>query len=131
MPLVRSALGPEPVGEAAKATQLPAASHRRGKGEEANQMRMAAVGTVSTIEPFARTPDEVIDGVMREKAAQHRPRPTHKRAELLVGKVYITNDRTSPVSEIVFFANDRCDQEHLVAQLKGGVKAWRCRWTTW
>ena len=36
---------------------------------------------------------------------------------------YITNDRTTPASEIVFLANDRCDQENLVAQLKSGVKA--------
>jgi hypothetical protein len=50
---------------------------------------MAAVGAVYTIEPFARTADEVIDEVMRKKAAKRRPRPTHKRvrAELLVGKV--------------------------------------------
>jgi hypothetical protein len=34
---------------------------------------------------------------------------------------YITNDLTTPVSEIVFLANDRCDQENLIAQLKGGV----------
>jgi hypothetical protein len=90
VPLVRSALGPEPVGQAAKATGLPAAAnHRRGKGEKANKKRMAAVGAVYTIEPFARTPDEVIDEVMRKQAAQRRPQPTHKRvrAELLVGKV--------------------------------------------
>ena len=36
---------------------------------------------------------------------------------------YITNDRTTAASEIVFLANDRCDQEDLIAQLKGGVKA--------
>jgi hypothetical protein len=36
---------------------------------------------------------------------------------------YITNDRTAPASEVVFLANDRCDQENLIAQLKGGVKA--------
>jgi hypothetical protein len=36
---------------------------------------------------------------------------------------WITNDRTSPASEIVFLANDRCDQENLIAQLKSGVKA--------
>src|SRR5262249_36773069 len=36
---------------------------------------------------------------------------------------WITNDRTSSASEIVFLANDRCDQENLIAQLKGGVKA--------
>ena len=36
---------------------------------------------------------------------------------------YITNDRTTPGREIVFLANDRCDQENLIAQLKGGVHA--------
>jgi hypothetical protein len=36
---------------------------------------------------------------------------------------YITNDWTTPASEIVFLANDRCDQENLIAQLKTGVKA--------
>jgi hypothetical protein len=35
----------------------------------------------------------------------------------------ITNDRTTAASEIVFQANDRCDQENLIAQLQGGVKA--------
>jgi hypothetical protein len=35
----------------------------------------------------------------------------------------ITNDLTTPASEVVFCANDRCDQENLIAQLKGGVKA--------
>jgi hypothetical protein len=36
---------------------------------------------------------------------------------------YITNDRTTPASEVVFLANDRCDQENLIGQLKSGVKA--------
>jgi Transposase DDE domain group 1 len=37
--------------------------------------------------------------------------------------LYLTNDRTTPASEVVFLANDRCDQENLIAQLKSGVKA--------
>jgi hypothetical protein len=36
---------------------------------------------------------------------------------------YITNDRTTPASEVVSLANDRCDQEDLIARLKGGAKA--------
>ena len=36
---------------------------------------------------------------------------------------YLTNDRTATREEIVFSANDRCDQENLNAQLKGGVCA--------
>ena len=36
---------------------------------------------------------------------------------------YITNDRRSSVSTIVFRANNRCNQENLIAQLKNGVGA--------
>jgi hypothetical protein len=36
---------------------------------------------------------------------------------------YITNDQTTPADEIVLLANDRCNQENLIAQLKGGVRA--------
>jgi hypothetical protein len=36
---------------------------------------------------------------------------------------YITNDRGKTAEEVVFSANDRCDQENLIAQLKGGVHA--------
>ena len=36
---------------------------------------------------------------------------------------YITNDRRGTVAEIVFGCNDRCDQENLIAQLAGGVRA--------
>ena len=36
---------------------------------------------------------------------------------------YITNERAASADEIVFSANDRCNQENLIAQLKGGVRA--------
>ena len=36
---------------------------------------------------------------------------------------YITNDRASDPEAIVFRANDRCDQENLIEQLKNGVHA--------
>ncbi len=36
---------------------------------------------------------------------------------------YITNDEEKSAEEIVFDANDRCNQENLLAQLKGGVRS--------
>jgi hypothetical protein len=36
---------------------------------------------------------------------------------------YLTNDRSSTAAEVVFLANDRCNQENLHAQLKNGVCA--------
>jgi len=38
---------------------------------------------------------------------------------------YITNDDASTAAEIVYSANDRCDQENLIAQLKGGTGSMR------
>jgi hypothetical protein len=38
---------------------------------------------------------------------------------------YITNDWVSDADAIVFSANDRCNQENLLAQLSGGVRALR------
>jgi len=36
---------------------------------------------------------------------------------------YLTNDRSTSATDIVFLANDRCNQENLHAQLKSGVRA--------
>lgn len=38
---------------------------------------------------------------------------------------YLTNDRTTPAADVVFLANDRCNQENLIDQLKHGVGAAR------
>ncbi len=38
---------------------------------------------------------------------------------------YITNDREMTKEEVVFFANDRCNQENVIGQLKSGVNALR------
>lgn len=38
---------------------------------------------------------------------------------------YITNDRASTATDIVLDANDRCQQENLIEQLKNGVRALR------
>jgi hypothetical protein len=50
---------------------------------------------------------------------------------------YLTNDRTTPAAELVFFANDRCNQENLIAQLKQvgatrmPVDTLLSNWATW
>jgi hypothetical protein len=40
-------------------------------------------------------------------------------------RFYLTNDRQDTPRGLVFKGNDRCDQENLIAQLKGGVHALR------
>ena len=62
----------------------PAVRGRRKKGEKANKKRMACVGGVYTIDPFVRTPEDVVDEVLRDARKPDRPKPCHKqlRAEL-------------------------------------------------
>jgi hypothetical protein len=57
---------------------------RRKKGEKANKKRMACVGGVYTVDPFVRTPEDVVDEVLRDACKPDRPDPCHKqlRAEL-------------------------------------------------
>ena len=38
---------------------------------------------------------------------------------------YITNDHEMTAGDVVFFANDRCNQENVIGQLKSGVNALR------
>jgi hypothetical protein len=38
---------------------------------------------------------------------------------------YISNEREWSAADVVYFANDRCNQENLIEQLKNGVKAMR------
>ncbi len=51
----------------------------------------------------------------------------HKGQQWLFDEVryffYITNDWAIDAEDVVFEANDRCDQENLIAQLAGGVRA--------
>jgi hypothetical protein len=56
----------------------PKPHHRRTKGEKANKKQMACVGAVYSIKPFVRTPDDVLDEVLRDRRGEDRPEPTHK-----------------------------------------------------
>ena len=65
------------------AEDLPAGC-RRKKGEKANKKQMATVGCVYTVDPKARTPDELIQTLFRERPASSRaearePVAVHKR----------------------------------------------------
>jgi hypothetical protein len=54
---------------------------QRPTGQRANQKRMATVGAVYTVDPYPRTPDEVVAALFRDPEAQPgpRPQPCHKR----------------------------------------------------
>jgi Transposase DDE domain group 1 len=86
-------------------------------------------------DPLELVGEEVAEFEYRPAACTKTSRVVVLRKELVAEKgqlwlsepdrdcFYITDDRTTPASEVVFLADGRCDQEDLIAQLKGGVKA--------
>jgi hypothetical protein len=88
-------------------------------------------------ETLTRAREDVAVVAYRPTACQESYRLVIVRQTIAVGKgqtrlfdeiryrFYLTNDRTGTGRDLVFKANDRCDQENLIAQLKGGIHALR------
>jgi hypothetical protein len=88
-------------------------------------------------ETLTRTREDVAEVAYRPTACQESYRLIMVRQTIQVEKgqmrlldeiryrFYLTNDREATPRAAVFKANDRCDQENLIAQLKGGVHALR------
>ena len=102
------------------------------QARERHKHRVVAERQFETLKPLG---EEVAEFEYRPVACEKAYRVVVLRKKLVAEKgqlwlfepdryyFYITNDRTTPASEVVLLANDRCDQENLIAQLKGGVKA--------
>jgi hypothetical protein len=99
-----------------------------GRDGEPKTDRMAAVGAVDTIDPFARTSDELIDALPRKTAGRRRPRPppTRVRADLRRGKVTLFLGRADALCRQRAYLPEgvRCllDLRHVMEQL------WKAAW---
>jgi hypothetical protein len=103
-----------------------------GQRRERHKERIVAERRYETLKLLG---EEVAEFEYRPVACERTYRVIVLRKRLVVEKgqlwlfepdrcfFYITNDRTTAASEIVFLANDRCDQENLIGQLKSEVKA--------
>jgi len=58
----------------------PAPKAHRSKGDKASQKQMATVGTVYTVDPYVRTPEQVVAALFRDdtERSRDRPQPQHK-----------------------------------------------------
>ena len=65
----------------------PIQEHQRRPGPKPDRKKMATVASVYTVDPFVRTPEEVVERLFRDPQAQdeaekskpQRPRPSHRR----------------------------------------------------
>jgi Transposase DDE domain group 1 len=129
----------------ARADQLPASSYRLLNRPPRYQIQTAPRQKPERVKPeIVRRRRYTNIELLEEMVAEFRYRPLacrksyrmivlRKRVGVDQGQLrlfeeyrdffYITNDRTMTAEEVVFSANDRCDQENLIAQLKSGVRA--------
>jgi hypothetical protein len=129
----------------ARADELPAGAYRLLKRPPRCQVKTAPREKPSRVkQEIVRERGYETIHLLEEHVAEFRYQPVacHKSYRMIVlrkrlgidkGQMrlfeeyryffYITNDRQMTAAEVVFCANDRCDQENLIAQLKSGVRA--------
>jgi hypothetical protein len=114
---------------------------RGSKGEGAQKYQMAYVGAIYTIDPFVRTPDEIIDELLRKQRAKDRPHPKHKHvwAEMTrpgddPKKGLLTHGPTYLFAELAVecLARDPSKNKQLVCLLDGEKQLWEMQedWLT-
>jgi hypothetical protein len=61
----------------------PIHNHRHDKGPKPDRKKMATLGAVYSVDPFVRTPEEIVESLFRDprekRPKRKRPRPCHKR----------------------------------------------------
>lgn len=74
--------------------------HQRRFGPKPDRKKMATVASVYTVDPFIRTPDEVVESLFRspqdqaKKSKRKRPRPRHRRLRACLN---FTNSDGDPI----------------------------------
>lgn len=73
------------------ADAAPIQNHRPQHGPKPDRKKMATLGAVYSVDPFVRTPEEVVESLFRdpqeESPKRDRPRPCHKRMRAILNHV--------------------------------------------
>jgi hypothetical protein len=111
-------------------TRVPkTAPRQRPERHKARIVRERGFETLHTVEEMVAEFDYRPVACDRDyRVIVHRKRLATERGQLRLFEEYryfffITNDRAMPADRVVLTANGRCDQENLIAQLKGGAHA--------
>jgi hypothetical protein len=71
----------------------PIHDHQHQRGPKPDRKKMATIGAVYSVDPFVRTPEEVVEALFHdpqeeeEGAKRKRPRPCHKRIRAMLNHV--------------------------------------------
>jgi hypothetical protein len=109
--------------------QIKTAPRQRPERHKARIVRERGFKAIHTIEEMVAEFDYRPVACDRDyRVIVYRKRLATEKGQLRLFEEYryfffITNDRDMPADQVVLTANGRCNQENLIAQLKGGVHA--------
>jgi hypothetical protein len=94
----------------------PIHAHRHDKGPKPDRKKMATVGAVYSVNPFVRTPEDVVESLFRdpqdERPKKKRPRPCHKRMRAVLNHTNAEGDEIDGRATIFGWIRDEIAQRN-------------------
>jgi hypothetical protein len=94
----------------------PIYRHRHDKGPKPDRKKMATVGAVYSVDPFVRTPEEVVESLFRdprdERPKRKRPRPCHKRMRAILNHTNAEGDEIDGRAALFGWISDESAQRN-------------------
>lgn len=115
--------------------------HQRRRGPKPDRKKMATVGAVYSVDPFVRSPEEVVEALFRnpqedcgrDDSKRRRPRPCHKRMRAMLNHVDAEGNEIEGRAAIFGWMSDEVAQRHagdqqpIVCVMDGEEALWNMR----
>ena len=115
----------------------PIESHRHKSGPKPDRKKMATVGSVYSINPFVRTPEEVVESLFRnpedKRPKRDRPRPCHKHLRAMLNYVNAEGEEINGRAGVFGWIADEMSERHgqsdkpIVCIMDGEDSLWEAR----
>jgi len=115
----------------------PIHDHRHQRGPKPDRKKMATVGAVYSIDPFRRTPEEVVQSLFRDpdqtRPKSQRPRPKHRRMRAMLNHTNREGDAIDGRGAVFGWISDEMAQRHadsdkpIVCIMDGEKSLWEMR----
>ena len=114
----------------------PIHDHRHQSGPKPGRKRMATIGAVYSINPFRRTPEEVVESLFREpgqkRPKRRRPRPCHKRMRAMLNHTNAAGEEIDGRATVFGWMSSEMAQRHaegkpIVCIMDGEESLWNMR----
>jgi hypothetical protein len=107
-----------PIRRPADATPIEGHDHK--SGPKLDRKKMATVGAVYSVDPYLRTPEEVVEALFRdpsqEKPRRKRPRPCHKRLRAMLNHINEEGEEINGRAVVFGWMSDEVAERHVDGQ---------------